>query len=279
MRNPPKLLKRLGLALIATVALAVVTVVWIVPRVIVGQLESRLGGTVEIQGWWVDGRSAGVRGLKVHEGPTVESPVWASAERLDGPGPRRSVRGETSPGKVQLYGPSLLVRLDRKGDLLTRIGASSGAGGMGSASVPVVVADGARVEVRQEGRPSMVVNGVTLRLAPDGDQLAGAAVQRPAVGTDRGPRTGRPGVQDRPGRHEVDGQRLGHARKSGGDPVRPDGGLGQRRADRRRGRKHDRRAGRVRRPSTRVRTEIVLRGTTVASKTLGLTAERTSGAW
>jgi translocation and assembly module TamB len=166
-------LARIGVGLAALVVLVIVVHTWVVPAVVGRLLAARLGGAVSFRGWWVDGRSAGVVGLVVHEGLRgTQTPVWLSADRattdltLGG-----LLRGRLWPGRVTVRSPRVTLRLDRRGELLSRIGAAAG----DLSALPVLVAEGAEVRFRQEGRPEMVVHQVTARLAPDGDKLSLAA--------------------------------------------------------------------------------------------------------
>jgi translocation and assembly module TamB len=170
MRIPGKLLKRLGLGLTALAVVIVAARGWVVPRLIERRIEAITGGQVEIRDWWLNGRSAGVVGLTVRGGPGASAGVWASAERvttdltLGG-----LIRGRFTPGRIALEAPEVALRFDKKGRLLTWIGGTS-AGSSGA--IPVVIASGAKVTLRQEGRPEMVVTGVTARLGPDGKQIS-----------------------------------------------------------------------------------------------------------
>jgi translocation and assembly module TamB len=172
MRIARKWLKPLGIAL-ALVGLLVVAVrAWVVPALVVRALEARAGGRVEIRDWWLNTRSAGVVGLKVAEGLEAHAPVWATAERvatdlsLGG-----LLRGRLAPGEIRLDRPRVSLRFDRKGALLTKVGSGAGPSG----PIPRIIASGAKVTLQQEGRPSMVVSGVTARLAPDANKLSLAA--------------------------------------------------------------------------------------------------------
>jgi translocation and assembly module TamB len=261
---------------VAVVAVVVVWV-WVVPWLIVGALESRFGARVEIAGWWLDGSSAGVRGLRVHEGTAADSPVWATAERVATDlTPVGLFLGRLTPGRVRLARPVVTLRVGRNGDLMTPIRLN--AGGPAGGPTPVVVASGAHVTIRQEGRPAMDVSGVTARLGPDGDRLRLAArssdpewgrceahgVFDPAAGTGRVDLKTLVPLAATPEKAEslpfIPAGVWGHVRFRGDLDINLVADIGD--FDGRR---------------VRVRTEIGLRGTTVASPTLELTAERTAG--
>jgi translocation and assembly module TamB len=165
MRIPSKWWRWAGAGVVVLVVAALVVRAWVIPAVIVGQIRARYGGRVEIRDWWLNGTSAGVVGLALHEGTAADSPVWAAAERvatdlsLGG-----MLRGRFAPRRLLIRSPRITVRIDRDGHPLTRPPFREG--GV-SSGLPEVVAEGARVEFRQEGRPAMVVAGIGARLAPE----------------------------------------------------------------------------------------------------------------
>ncbi|MGE5756779.1 MAG: hypothetical protein ACM35G_13865, partial [Planctomycetaceae bacterium] len=163
MRISAKLGKHLGIgAAVAIVALIIVRA-WAVPALIRSQLQAQFEGKVDFRDWWLNGRSSGVVGLALHEGPGTDSPVFASAERvatdLSLPG---LLRGRLSPRRITLDSPKVTFRLDRDGRF-ANLPALRGGGGR-SASLPSLAANGAEVTFRPEGRPEMVVRGIDARL-------------------------------------------------------------------------------------------------------------------
>jgi translocation and assembly module TamB len=165
MRIPAKLWKGVGAALVVLLAAVLAVRTWVVPALIAGQIQSRLGGRASVGSWWLGGSSAGATGLALRDG----SEVWATADRvttdLSLPG---VLRGRTSPRRVTIDGAKLTVRVGRDGRVLTAVGGSSPGGG---GTPPVVVVRNAEVTVRQEGRPELVVKRVQGRLAPYGGRL------------------------------------------------------------------------------------------------------------
>lgn len=144
----------------------------LVPAMIVRALQARTGGRVEIGSYWLNGCSAGVTGLKLHDGDSAAAPVWADVPSVSTDLSLGGlVRGRFAPGRVNLKGPKVTLRFGEKGDLKTRLRFASG-GSSGSGPLPVVVADSATIRIEQEGRPAMVVGGVTARLGPDGDKVS-----------------------------------------------------------------------------------------------------------
>src|SRR4051794_29101850 len=82
MQISSKFAKRLGIGAVLAIVLLIVARGWVVPAIIRGQLRGMFEGEVTFRDWWLDGRSAGVVGLTLHEGPSRASPVFASAERV-----------------------------------------------------------------------------------------------------------------------------------------------------------------------------------------------------
>ena len=176
-RRLVRILKAAGVTLALLAALGLVVRTFVVPAVLAGRIGAAVGGRAEMRSWWLNTRSAGVVGLTLREGHGPGAPVWASAERVTTDlGLGKLLRGAFFPGRLTLRSPEVALRFDRNGTLLTKIGGGSGSGVSGKpAAIPVVIAEGAKVTIRQEGRPAMVVTGVTGRLAPDGDALSLAA--------------------------------------------------------------------------------------------------------
>ena len=102
-------------------------------------------------------------GLLVHEGRDAGSPVWASAPNVSTDLSLGSLlRGRFAPGRIKIRSLVLGLRLDRDGNLVRTL--ASHAGGLSAGGAPVVIADGAEINVQQEGRPVLVVKGITARL-------------------------------------------------------------------------------------------------------------------
>ena len=171
------------LALVMVVLLVVVKV-WVVPAVIAGQIRSAYGGDVAVGGWWVNGSSAGVTDLVLHEGRDAASPVLARAERVTTDLSLGSLlRGHFQPGSIRLEGPEVTIRLDRDGRLKTDLGGGGGSSG----PLPAVVIEDGRLTFEQEGRDDMVVTGLKGRLQPkSGTATLSAEADDPIWGRLRG---------------------------------------------------------------------------------------------
>src|SRR6478752_4194744 len=102
---------------------------WLVPALIARAVGAKLGSQATFQDWWFDGRSAGVVGLVVREAGAADAPVWLSAERVSTDlSFGRVLRSGFSPGRVTIQAPEVLLRFDRRGALVSRIGAKQSAG-------------------------------------------------------------------------------------------------------------------------------------------------------
>jgi translocation and assembly module TamB len=168
MRIPRKVWKRLAVVVATVFVAAVVVREWVVPALIVGQIRARYGGRVAIHDWWLNGQSAGVRGLVLHEGPGTGSPVWATADRVETDLTLAGLlRGRTSPDRITLRGAAIVVRVDRQGRPMTGL-ALKGVRGGGSAKLPDVVVERGNLTIAQEGRRPMAVTGIDARLTAEG---------------------------------------------------------------------------------------------------------------
>jgi translocation and assembly module TamB len=281
LRRRSKLLFWAGAGVVAALFAIAAGRAWVVPALISRVIGGRLGGEAEFQSWWLNGRSAGVTGLVVRErpGPKANPAPWLTAELVTTDlSLGKVLRGVLSPGRVVLKAPSVMLRFDDRGDLLTRIGGLSGEGAT-AGKLPVVIAEEAQVTIHQEGRPEMVVNRVTARLGPAGDAVMVAARSGDA---DWGPceAIGRFSPDFATGR--IDLKTLSDIRFTPSrvasipfvppevwENVRPTGDVGVLLTVER-GRFEDNH-------STRVHTEIVLKGTEVTSPTLDLTITGATG--
>lgn len=153
---------------LTALGLAAALATWAVPALIVGQIRAHYGGKVTLRGWWLDGTSAGLVGLTLHEGPRADSPAWATfpivATDLS---VRGLLRGRFLPRRVTLQSPRVAVRLDREARPLTRIPWKAGPPSASAPRLPAVEVIGARVTFAQEGRPDLVLAGIDARMNTD----------------------------------------------------------------------------------------------------------------
>ena len=178
MRITAKQGMRLGLGLALVLAAgAIVVRTWLVPRLLAGTIGAQFGTTATIDSWWLNGRSAGVTGLALHEGPGASSPAWARAGRVETDLTLGGLlRGRVTPRRVTLQGPELTLRLDRQNKFVGLPTPPKHEPGK-SPPLPELTIASAVVTFRQEGRPEMVVHGIdaTLRSRPEGAVLDGRA--------------------------------------------------------------------------------------------------------
>jgi translocation and assembly module TamB len=169
--------KRWAIRVSVIVGVVVVAVVvvrgWVIPSVLTKTLSARLHGQARVGNWWL-GRSAGVEGLSLREGDAADSPEWLSARRVATDLSFAGLfRGRFAPQQVTIDGARLLLRFAKNGDLLTK-GPFSGGSPADVTTLPDVDITDAEVTIDQEGRPPMVVHGVSGRLdrSADGEVLA-----------------------------------------------------------------------------------------------------------
>jgi translocation and assembly module TamB len=162
-----KTLRRIGLGLaIALPLIGLVVWYWVIPAAIVAAIRERHEGHVAISGWWINGASAGVTGLALHEEPAPSSPTWAAAERVSTDLSLGALlRGRFIPSRIVFDRASIAYRIGADGKPLTRIPLSQS----GSSAVPEMVIHDSELAMRQEGRPEMVVHHLDASLSPDPD--------------------------------------------------------------------------------------------------------------
>lgn len=165
MRVSPRWWKWLAASAAVVAFVLIVAWTWVIPAIIVGRIRAAYGGHVRIGGWWVDGSSAGVSGLVLHEGTDSGSPVMARADRVvTDLSWRTLLRGRLMPGTIRLDGPEVTLRVGRDGGLLTRLPTAEGSATPDR--LPIVVVQGGRLTFEQAGRRSMIVSGLGARLEP-----------------------------------------------------------------------------------------------------------------
>ncbi|HEY8503129.1 MAG TPA: AsmA-like C-terminal region-containing protein, partial [Gemmataceae bacterium] len=131
------------------------------------RLRPLLGGAVQVDGLSVGVGGTTARGVRVWGGDAADGEPWLSAREV-----RADVSlfdiltGDVAPGALTVEGAEVNVRLDREGNLVTRLPRSDGAGGSGQ--IPAVrVADGS-LRVTQEGyaEPILDATGVGGEVKP-----------------------------------------------------------------------------------------------------------------
>ncbi len=163
MRVRFRLWKVLGLGLLLAALVVVLLRSWILPALLVSQIEAQTGGRATIGSWWLGGSSAGLTRLALYETRADGAPLWAAADRVGTDLSLQGLlRGQFLPRRITIDGARLTLRLDRAGKLLTPISAHSSGG---SGALPTLVMRNAEVTIRQEGRPELTLKRIQVRLA------------------------------------------------------------------------------------------------------------------
>jgi uncharacterized protein involved in outer membrane biogenesis len=138
-------------------------------RQVAAHLEALYGGPVE-----VDEADVGVlgdstlRGLRLYEPGKADQTPWASVGSVKTDVSALDLVRGVAPKQITLGDPAITLRLDKNGRLLTDLPQT----GKTEGSLPEVRVEGGQVTVRQEGRPEMVVKGVSADVRRDGGLLA-----------------------------------------------------------------------------------------------------------
>ena len=163
-----------GIAAAGAIVLVVLVLgcVWVAPLVITSVARSAYGGHVTIGGWWVGFRSAGVTGLRLHEGQETSSPVWLSADTVSTDLSLGSLlHGRFRPRRVMIDDPNILIRLGEDGKVLTQFPGPANKNppptDQESTLLPSVEVTDGTITFHQIGRPHMIVNKLEARLLPD----------------------------------------------------------------------------------------------------------------
>ncbi|MEO6809668.1 MAG: AsmA-like C-terminal region-containing protein [Isosphaeraceae bacterium] len=273
MRIRPKLWRWLGLGLASVVVLVATLGTWIVPKIIVKQLEARYQGRITIEGWWINTTSAGVTGLNLFETKAGDSAVWASAQRVVTDLSLGSlIRGRLSPRTITLQSPRIVFRIGRDGKPLTRPELK---GGDSTDPVPAVVLHDGQITIRQVNRPEAVISEVEARLATrNGAEVLSGSTDDPTWG----PWTVKARFTDafQQGSIELTSpkvaadpkkvRRIPFVPEEVWDHVEPDGLVGVHLA-----------IDWMPKQAVQIRTVVTYKGTTLALPTLGLIAKQTNG--
>ncbi len=161
---------RIG-AIVLVVLIGAILVVgsWIVPSILANRLRAQFHGPAHFDNWWLGGQSAGVSGLILREGPGDNSESWLSAERVETDlSIGRVFTGRFTPSRIIIENSRLTLRVDRRGALLTK--GPFGGGSSSASALPEIEIKNAVVTIEQEGRPEMVVKGVSGKLNRSGDE-------------------------------------------------------------------------------------------------------------
>lgn len=161
-----KLWKGLGAGLVVVLLGFAVVRTWVVPALIVRAIQGQIEGRVTIRDWWLNGRTAGLVGLTVHEQAAANSPVLATVARVSTDlSVWRFLGGQFLPGRIELQNAEVKLRVDKAGRILN-LPTLKARGEV--PRLPAVAVDAARVVLQGEGRAdAMVVAGLVGQLHPD----------------------------------------------------------------------------------------------------------------
>ncbi|WP_435016791.1 AsmA-like C-terminal region-containing protein [Tundrisphaera sp. TA3] len=187
MHIPRKLWRWAGVGLILSVAAFFVVRTWVVPAVIVRAIQAQYGGKVVVRSWWLGRDSAGLLGVALLEGPTADSPVWITADRISVDTSLSSmIRGRFMPTRVTVESPKISLRFDAKNQLVTKIPLvpqPDPKPGETPAPLPeIAVVDGSAT-LTQDGREPLEVRKVAgTMVAKDGREVVKATTDDPTWG-------------------------------------------------------------------------------------------------
>ncbi len=137
-------------------------------RQVESQLAEVYGGPVA-----VDSASVGMvsdssfHGVRLYEAGASEPAPWAVFESVQTDVSALDILRGKTPQVDTLTGADITLTFDRDGKLLTRLPETKSKGG----NFPTIHVEQAKVTLRQEGRPEMVVSGVQAELRPQDGQL------------------------------------------------------------------------------------------------------------
>jgi translocation and assembly module TamB len=180
MRLSSKKWRWFGAGLVVLVVAFVVVRTWVVPAVILSQLQAHYKGKVVVEDWWFNLRSSGISGVKLHESSDDNSPVWFSADRISTDvSLGRLIRGHLMPTRLEVDEPVVTFRFDRTGQPITKIPLAAATPPKPGQPVekppilPEIVSKNGVVTLQQDGRKPMTIRGVDATLSPvaDGTKL------------------------------------------------------------------------------------------------------------
>ncbi len=176
MRLNSRKFRWLGLVAIVLVGGFFAVRQWVVPAIIVRQIQAKYHGKVVVGDWWFGWNSAGISGVKLHETPADDSPIWFSADRVSTDLSLSALlHGRIMPNRIEIDRPNIDFRIDAKGQPLTKIpiGEPGSKADNDPIKLPEIVAKGGEITLAQEGRKPMTIRGVDARLRPvkDGSDL------------------------------------------------------------------------------------------------------------
>lgn len=137
---------------------------------VAARLSAVYGGPVCLDRVDVGAQKSTLHGLRLYEpGSDESSPPWLSFDHVETDvSVWNLLTGNTEPGQLTVAGAKVFLRFDKRGGLLTRLPKTES----GWRHLPNLDVERGQITIDQEGRPEMVVEGVSLKLAAEGDHLS-----------------------------------------------------------------------------------------------------------
>ena len=142
---------------------------WVVPGLLVKEIQKVHRGRVVLRGWRLGWRSAGLGGISLSEGQAKTDPVWAEIGRIDVDlGILDLLRGKRLPTNVVVTNLKLTYRVNEKGIPLTIPPIQfDTATATPQIPLPNVSVRNLDLAFLQDGRPHFLAKGIQARLTPD----------------------------------------------------------------------------------------------------------------
>ncbi len=188
MRLPARKWRWIGLVLVGFAAAFGVIRTWVIPAVLVSEIQKRYHGKVVVRDWWFGMSSAGISGVELGETTAADAPVWFSADRISTDvSIGRLLRGRMMPTRIEIDRPKVAFHLDAKGQPTTKIPVAPDPAGPTAPAKPVplpeIVARDGEITLQQAGRKPMTIAHVDARLvAKDGREQLEVKTDDPTWG-------------------------------------------------------------------------------------------------
>jgi translocation and assembly module TamB len=138
-------------------------------RQVAARLEALYGGRMHLDNVDVGTRGSSLHGLRLYESqPEHSEHPWLTIEDTDTDVSAWDLlKGEVKPHHLTVSGAKLLLRFDKEGHLLTQLPTT----GSHDIEWPTVQVKQGEVTIQQEGRPEMVVHGLSAELTEEHGRL------------------------------------------------------------------------------------------------------------
>lgn len=138
-------------------------------RQVAARLEAVYGGRVHLDDVDIGTGGSSLHGLRLYEaGSDQPEHPWLTVDDTEADVSAWDlIRGEVMPHHLNVSGAKLLLRFNREGRLLTALPKTGGE----HTQLPTVRVQQSQVTIRQEGRPEMVLHGVSAELTTQENRL------------------------------------------------------------------------------------------------------------